>query len=568
MLIEIHMIQNHSPANMNRDDLGAPKTCIFGGVTRARISSQCLKRSIRNPGNPDDVHKREPGMFAKAMVGHIGTKTKYFPWLVERALLKSKIPLEEHQRIVLAAQRIAVSKEREKRKAAGAQPDPRPKTAQLIHLGPGHAKYYVEKLAELRNTHTDQYKYALNPIVGFQEMVREHLAESNLDEKDQDRIVKAGWVIAKCRMPELLKVPDGQEPESEPEKKDGQPGMEHGTLIAERLLDLHLSDNKRFKDLTKGATTAEKEQLKEDAPERPKKMNEFIEALKAVNHYDAVDIALFGRMTTSDAFQDVEAAMQVAHAISTHATVNEVDYFTAVDDLGRGTGAAHVDEAMYSSACFYKYFSLDWDQLMQNLAPEPQRPEGKKDDSPEIKQWNEAHEKWANDAKPDAARLAAATLGHFIRAAAMTTPSGKQNSFASNCEPCGILVEIKKNGKMPTSYANAFAEPVERIGKPDDDAADEKSIEGRSVACLADHVHGVRRAYRIESTLCWYSPQLWRFPFRYWERTDDGKKQIPKLVTDCRFDVLDELVEKVVEEVSGLKWADVCNAGKTMAEEV
>ncbi|MFH0937760.1 MAG: type I-E CRISPR-associated protein Cas7/Cse4/CasC [Planctomycetota bacterium] len=47
MLIEIHMIQNHSPANLNRDDLGAPKTCYFGGVLRSRISSQCLKRSIR-----------------------------------------------------------------------------------------------------------------------------------------------------------------------------------------------------------------------------------------------------------------------------------------------------------------------------------------------------------------------------------------------------------------------------------------------------------------------------------------------------------------------------------------
>ncbi len=47
MLIEIHAIQNHSPANLNRDDLGAPKTCFFGGVLRSRISSQCLKRSIR-----------------------------------------------------------------------------------------------------------------------------------------------------------------------------------------------------------------------------------------------------------------------------------------------------------------------------------------------------------------------------------------------------------------------------------------------------------------------------------------------------------------------------------------
>jgi len=40
MLIEIHIIQNHSPANLNRDDLGAPKTCFFGGVLRSRISSR------------------------------------------------------------------------------------------------------------------------------------------------------------------------------------------------------------------------------------------------------------------------------------------------------------------------------------------------------------------------------------------------------------------------------------------------------------------------------------------------------------------------------------------------
>ncbi|MCB5295251.1 MAG: type I-E CRISPR-associated protein Cas7/Cse4/CasC, partial [Candidatus Cloacimonetes bacterium] len=46
-LIEIHMIQNHCPANLNRDDLGAPKSCYFGGVLRTRISSQCIKRSIR-----------------------------------------------------------------------------------------------------------------------------------------------------------------------------------------------------------------------------------------------------------------------------------------------------------------------------------------------------------------------------------------------------------------------------------------------------------------------------------------------------------------------------------------
>jgi len=240
-----------------------------------------------------------------------------------------------------------------------------------------------------------------------------------------------------------------------------------------------------------------------------------------------------------------------------------------------GAGAGHLGETQYNAACFYKYFCLDWDQWMHNLAPEPEKPKGKKDDSQEMKQWKETHAMWLKELTPHAKKLAAATLGHFIRAAAQTTPSGKQNSFASNCEPCGILVEIKKNGKTPTSYANAFADPVERIGKPDDDAADEKSWEGRSVACLADHVQSMRKAYGIDSTLLWYSPKLWRFPLQHWERATDGKKQTAKPVTDHRFDVLGGeegkpagLVEAVVEQVvPELKWADVRNVGKGSPKE-
>ena len=47
MFIELHMIQNFSPANLNRDDTNNPKDCTFGGHRRARISSQSLKRAIR-----------------------------------------------------------------------------------------------------------------------------------------------------------------------------------------------------------------------------------------------------------------------------------------------------------------------------------------------------------------------------------------------------------------------------------------------------------------------------------------------------------------------------------------
>jgi len=46
-IIEIHALQNFVPSNLNRDDTGAPKDAFFGGYRRARVSSQCLKRAIR-----------------------------------------------------------------------------------------------------------------------------------------------------------------------------------------------------------------------------------------------------------------------------------------------------------------------------------------------------------------------------------------------------------------------------------------------------------------------------------------------------------------------------------------
>lgn len=46
-LIEIHLLQNFAPSNLNRDDTGAPKDAFFGGTRRGRVSSQCDKRAVR-----------------------------------------------------------------------------------------------------------------------------------------------------------------------------------------------------------------------------------------------------------------------------------------------------------------------------------------------------------------------------------------------------------------------------------------------------------------------------------------------------------------------------------------
>ena len=71
---------------------------------------------------------------------------------------------------------------------------------------------------------------------------------------------------------------------------------------------------------------------------------------------------------------NVEAAAQVAHALSVHKVVIEDDYFTAVDDLARteseveeDAGADMIGDVEFNSACYYKYFSIDRDGLIGNL---------------------------------------------------------------------------------------------------------------------------------------------------------------------------------------------------------
>lgn len=46
-IVEVHVLQNFAPSNLNRDDTGAPKDALFGGTRRARVSSQCSKRAVR-----------------------------------------------------------------------------------------------------------------------------------------------------------------------------------------------------------------------------------------------------------------------------------------------------------------------------------------------------------------------------------------------------------------------------------------------------------------------------------------------------------------------------------------
>ncbi|RXK82364.1 type I-E CRISPR-associated protein Cas7/Cse4/CasC [Chlorobaculum sp. 24CR] len=82
---------------------------------------------------------------------------------------------------------------------------------------------------------------------------------------------------------------------------------------------------------------------------------------------DGLDIALFGRMVAQAAELNIEAAASFAHAISTHKVSNEVEFFTALDDLAEEPGSAHMGSLEFNSATYYRYVSLDLGQLSANL---------------------------------------------------------------------------------------------------------------------------------------------------------------------------------------------------------
>lgn len=63
--VQLHILTAYPPSNPNRDDLGRPKTALFGNVTRMRISSQAIKRAIR-----------EDFDFRTALAGRLGERTQ------------------------------------------------------------------------------------------------------------------------------------------------------------------------------------------------------------------------------------------------------------------------------------------------------------------------------------------------------------------------------------------------------------------------------------------------------------------------------------------------------------
>lgn len=149
----------------------------------------------------------------------------------------------------------------------------------------------------------------------------------------------------------------------------------------------------------------------------------------------AADLALFGRMIADRPDFNVEAASQVAHAISTNHVTTEFDFYTAVDDLKPQdtAGADMLGTVEFNSACFYRYANIDIAALLRNLKGDTE--------------------------------LARQTVAAFIRATVDAIPTGKQNSMAAHNPPTLVMAVVREHGAW--NLANAFLKPARPEGQLD-----------------------------------------------------------------------------------------------------
>jgi CRISPR system Cascade subunit CasC len=366
--IEMHALRSFPPSNLNRDDLGTPKTAVFGGARRLRISSQCLKRTWR-------MSEHFRGAFAE---DQLGVRTDRLPEVVLKAIGDS---LDEAARDGLVTLLGSIGKK-------GAKP-------------------------------------------------------SAADDEEED---------------------DEDKPK---EKGKGDDGV--ATTRTAHLLFLSRQEIEAVGNFARakkeGLTKVLNSKKKPDAKAIEKLRKELKEHLEENTKKNAVDVGLFGRFVTSDEFDTVEGALQVAHGLGTQKVEVEYDYFTAVDDLGEGPGAGHLGESEFASSVLYLYACCGLDELEQNLG---------------------ARSVTGRTIDPEARRLARTSLPALVRAIAESTPKGKRTGTAPHTPAEYVEVVVRRGA--PLSFANSFAKPVDGREAGGD-------VMAASISRLATHRDRIEGAY-------------------------------------------------------------------------
>ncbi len=323
--IDVHVVQTVPPSNLNRDDTGSPKTAFYGGVRRARVSSQAWKRATRTA----------------------------FRDVLDLSLLGVRT-----RRVV--------------------------------------------------------------------ELVAEEIRRQNSDVGWEAAITAAEGVLGKAGI------------KLKPARKKEAP-QESGYLL--------FLSRRQVQNLAAAALAAH------DGGEH------LVNVKQLADTEHSVDLALFGRMVADTRDLDVDAAVQVAHAISVHAVEEQFDYFTAVDDHKAAdeeedAGAAMIGTVEFNSSTLYRYATIDVVRLAENLGD------------------------------PAAVRAAVeAFVGCFVT----SMPTGKQNTFANRTLPDAVLVQVRDD--QPVNYVGAFEEAI-------------VSPSGRvalAVDRLAEHARELDQAYGLHA---------------------------------------------------------------------
>jgi len=297
LYVDVHILQDLPPSNINRDDNGTPKQAVYGGVNRLRVSSQAWKRATRLSFQ-DGTDKATTGV-----------RTRRLAAMIEDALRERGLDDEDAQR--LAASAVTAFGIKAGKKAED--------LSYLLFFGRGQLAAIADAL-----------------VAGAPE-----------------------W--AKTPGPELDK--------------------QVATIGVRQIL--------------------------------------------GVGH--PLDVALFGRMVADLPSLNVDAAVQVGHAISTHAAQTQFDYFTAVDDeQEKGeTGAGMIGTVEFNSATLYRFATIAVPQLAANLDDQAAAVDG---------------------------------VTRFVDAFARSMPTGHQNSFGNRTRPSLLAVVIRED--QPVNLVSAFEKPV------------------------------------------------------------------------------------------------------------
>lgn len=329
LIVDTHALQTIPPSLINRDDTGAPKSAVFGGTPRQRVSSQSWKRAIRkffednfDPEQIGDRSKRLPEKIARKL---------------EDAGLEQAEAISRTEQLFKAAKiKTSVQKLSKKDIENGVEANPYPETGYLLFL----SQHQIDR------------------------------AVSELLERDGENLKKNE---------------------------------------AQEILDTGHS----------------------------------------------VDMSMFGRMVADDAAYNVDASVQVAHALGIHASAPEFDFFTAVDDLaeeGEETGAGMLGTVQMMSSTLYRYATVNVDSLAENL-----------------------------DSRENAFQATEQFIDAFIK----SIPTGKINTFANQTLP--ELVYITVRDSRPISLVNAFESPVEAT-----ESASRREVGAQK---LAEEAHDIETVY-------------------------------------------------------------------------